>query len=337
MTPPTFDINGFITGKDVADVADDGDEAVSKQWRVSGPAWTGLRLTDGSGGFDDAFVAPRVLGAACQLEDADLSAGLIVSSDHRVFDGTGYTEGWGTAGARTTGGPGGDRGAAVRGRGALLRGRPRQRRKGDTAADAEGGRGLQHPRAAGHGGLRGLDRGPCPDHGRRGTAHAHPGRPRSADTRVNLEQIAVVPVGAAAPAPAPFTADGVLAGYRQSLDLRTGAIATSATWTSPEGNVSDVEYTVLTDRSDDQRALVRLAITPRFSGEITVTDVLVPARSTRSRSSCPTGRPMRGGSAGLRSCGTRDTAPPSPPVASARASSPPPRPRISPTDRSDGT
>lgn len=177
MTPPTFEINGFITGKDVADVADDGDEAVSKQWRVSGPAWTGLRLTDGSGGFDDAFVAPRVLGAACQLEDADLSAGLIVSSDHRVFDGTGYTEGWGTAGARTTGGPGGDRGAAVRGRGALLRGRPRQRRKGDTAADAEGGRGLQHPRAAGHGGLRGLDRGPCPDHGRRGTAHAHPGRP----------------------------------------------------------------------------------------------------------------------------------------------------------------
>ncbi len=48
--------------------------------------------------------------------------------------------------------------------------------------------------------------------------------------------------------PGPGTSD-----WRQRLDLRTGAIATSATWRGPGGHVSDLRYEVLTDRARPQR------------------------------------------------------------------------------------
>jgi trehalose/maltose hydrolase-like predicted phosphorylase len=278
--PTTFEISGFFTGKDVTDVADDSDEDVSKQWRVSGPAWTGLRLTDGSGSFDDAFTAPRVVGAACQLEDADLHGGLSVAGDHDGFHGTGFTEGWGTAGAGadlvvTGSTAGAEYDVVVR------------YSAGDPGSDVEDTRQLTLTVGESSTALE------LPDtddwdtwEEARTTVTADEDRialtlaaPEDGDSRVNVDQIAVVDVGAEVPEPEPFTIDDVLADYRQSIDLRHGTITTSATWTSPAGKVSDVEYTVLTDRSHDQRALVRLVVTPRFSGEITVTDLL-DARST---------------------------------------------------------
>ncbi len=64
------------------------------------------------------------------------------------------------------------------------------------------------------------------------------------------------------------------AGYRQSLDLRTGVITTRARWTAPGGRVTDLAYRVLTDRARENVGLVRLSFTPRWSGTATVTDAI---------------------------------------------------------------
>jgi trehalose/maltose hydrolase-like predicted phosphorylase len=60
--------------------------------------------------------------------------------------------------------------------------------------------------------------------------------------------------------------------WRQRLDLRTGVISTSATWAGPGGHKTDLRYEVLTDRARPHLALVRLRVTPHWSGTATVDD-----------------------------------------------------------------
>jgi trehalose/maltose hydrolase-like predicted phosphorylase len=67
---------------------------------------------------------------------------------------------------------------------------------------------------------------------------------------------------------------GRLRGYRQALDLRTGTLTTSFTWVSRAGRSTAVRYEVVTDRARPHAALVRLRITPRFSGRVSVTDLI---------------------------------------------------------------
>jgi trehalose/maltose hydrolase-like predicted phosphorylase len=62
--------------------------------------------------------------------------------------------------------------------------------------------------------------------------------------------------------------------WHQSLDLRTGVITTTARWTAPDGHVTDLTYQVLTDRASEYVGLVRLQLTPQWSGTATVTDAI---------------------------------------------------------------
>jgi trehalose/maltose hydrolase-like predicted phosphorylase len=62
--------------------------------------------------------------------------------------------------------------------------------------------------------------------------------------------------------------------YRQALDLRTGTLTTSLTWRSRAGRSARLRYVVTTDRVHRHAALVRLTVTPRFSGSIAVTDLI---------------------------------------------------------------
>ena len=62
--------------------------------------------------------------------------------------------------------------------------------------------------------------------------------------------------------------------WHQSLDLRTGVITTTARWTAPDGHVTDLTYQVLTDRASQYVGLVRLQLTPQWSGTATVTDAI---------------------------------------------------------------
>ncbi len=67
---------------------------------------------------------------------------------------------------------------------------------------------------------------------------------------------------------------GHTAGWRQSIDLHTGVISTSATWRAPDGHVTKLAYQVLTDRASQYVGLVRLELTPQWSGTATVTDLI---------------------------------------------------------------
>jgi trehalose/maltose hydrolase-like predicted phosphorylase len=61
-------------------------------------------------------------------------------------------------------------------------------------------------------------------------------------------------------------------GWRQTLDLHTGIVTTRAEWKAPNGDVTDVTYEVLTDRARPHVGLVRLRLTPQWSGTATVAD-----------------------------------------------------------------
>jgi trehalose/maltose hydrolase-like predicted phosphorylase len=67
---------------------------------------------------------------------------------------------------------------------------------------------------------------------------------------------------------------GQVTGWQQQLDLHTGVISTTATWTAPDGHVTDLRYEVFTDRARPDAAVVRLQLIPRWSGTATVTDLI---------------------------------------------------------------
>jgi trehalose/maltose hydrolase-like predicted phosphorylase len=71
----------------------------------------------------------------------------------------------------------------------------------------------------------------------------------------------------------PFSlSTGTTTGWRQSLDLHTGVISTSATWKAPDGHTTKLSYQVLTDRANAHLGLVQLTVTPQWSGTASVTD-----------------------------------------------------------------
>ncbi|MBV9819690.1 MAG: discoidin domain-containing protein [Solirubrobacterales bacterium] len=72
---------------------------------------------------------------------------------------------------------------------------------------------------------------------------------------------------------APFRR-GRTSSWRQSIDLHTGVITTTARWRAPDGHVSDLTYRVFTDRAAPHVGVVTLTLTPRYTGLATVTDLI---------------------------------------------------------------
>jgi trehalose/maltose hydrolase-like predicted phosphorylase len=114
--------------------------------------------------------------------------------------------------------------------------------------------------------------------------YAKPAKPKSASDAV--QQRANIPTWSTltfADGGQPFSlSTGTTTGWRQSLDLHTGIITTSATWKAPDGHVTALRYQVLTDRADAHLGLVELTLTPRWSGTATVTDEIDGAPATLS-------------------------------------------------------
>ncbi|MCA6095510.1 discoidin domain-containing protein [Streptomyces sp. SCA3-4] len=71
-----------------------------------------------------------------------------------------------------------------------------------------------------------------------------------------------------------LTKPGRISGYRQTLFLHCGIVRTSLTWTAADGRKTDLVYDVLADRTNPHVGAVRLSMTPRWSGDATVTDLL---------------------------------------------------------------
>ncbi|HEY1716250.1 MAG TPA: glycosyl hydrolase family 65 protein [Solirubrobacteraceae bacterium] len=81
----------------------------------------------------------------------------------------------------------------------------------------------------------------------------------------------------------PFSLNaGTTSGWRQSLDLHTGVITTSATWKAPDGHTTRLNYQVFTDRANAHLGLVQLTLTPQWSGTAAVTDEIDGSPATLS-------------------------------------------------------
>jgi trehalose/maltose hydrolase-like predicted phosphorylase len=81
----------------------------------------------------------------------------------------------------------------------------------------------------------------------------------------------------------PFSlSSGHTSGWRQAIDLHTGIVTTTAIWTAPNGHVTDLSYSVLTDRARPAVGLVRLTLTPHWSGPASVTDEIDGTPATQS-------------------------------------------------------
>jgi trehalose/maltose hydrolase-like predicted phosphorylase len=67
---------------------------------------------------------------------------------------------------------------------------------------------------------------------------------------------------------------GQVSSWRQQIDLHDGVITTTATWTAPDGHVTGLRYDVFTARDRPRAAVVRLELTPQWSGTATITDAI---------------------------------------------------------------
>ncbi len=128
--------------------------------------------------------------------------------------------------------------------------------------------------------------------------YAKPSRPAEASEvpqqRANIPTWSALPFSDGGQAFSPTR--GRTTGWRQSIDLHTGIITTSATWHAPDGHVTNLVYQVLTDRAGQYLGLVRLQLTPEWTGQATVTDLidgshaaLVPPKTPRLTDPAGTG------------------------------------------------
>ncbi|MDT3399354.1 haloacid dehalogenase, partial [Streptomyces sp. B1866] len=103
---------------------------------------------------------------------------------------------------------------------------------------------------------------------------------RDAHTAGNRQVAAAIPtwtaldVTAAGQTFSAATPPARISRYRQTLHLRCGLVRTALTWTAPDGRATDLVYDVVADRTDPHMGAVRLRMTPHWTGEATVTDVL---------------------------------------------------------------
>ena len=73
---------------------------------------------------------------------------------------------------------------------------------------------------------------------------------------------------------------GTVSNWRQAVDMRSGMISTSLDWTSPAGHKTRLAYDVFADLAREHVGVVRLRLTPSWSGPARVTDVLGSGAST---------------------------------------------------------
>lgn len=69
--------------------------------------------------------------------------------------------------------------------------------------------------------------------------------------------------------------------FRQTLFYRCGLVRTALTWTTAAGKAIDIVYEVLADRTDQHVGAVHLILAPRWTGDLTVTDLLDGAGARR--------------------------------------------------------
>lgn len=239
--------------------------------RVNIPAWSTLGVSDGSATYGNVGSAGCEFGVVCEAESGTLTGGAFIATNHTNYGGTGFVAGYGPGGKPAPGAaatvtvpgvPAGTArltvryaagGATAQTLSAQVNGAAPVRLQlpatssWDTWATAT----LDVPVTAG--------------------ANTATVTCASGDSCLaNVDQISLSPVGTAPAAKAPT---GTTSDYRQSLDLRTGTITTSLTWTSPAGHATRLTYRVLVDQANAHLGVTQVDITPvNWSGPLSVID-----------------------------------------------------------------
>lgn len=255
--------------------------------KASLPAWSGLDLARGGDRFSAALDFPCRFSRACQAEFGELAGRARGTTEQPGYTGTGFVAGYGDGNDPV---PGTTTTWRVRDVPADAAGRARLTVRYANGAAPDG----SHPaRTLGLivNGARAatVSFPPTKDFATWGTTSAAVSLRPGANTvalrcdpgdscQVNLDWIAITAAGVPAPSPEPLRlADTPLRSYDQTLDLRTGTIATSARW-----HGTSVAYEVFTDRARPHVAAVRLRFTPSWSGTARVDDVIDQRAATWS-------------------------------------------------------
>ncbi|WP_194919132.1 ricin-type beta-trefoil lectin domain protein [Catenulispora rubra] len=237
--------------------------------RANLPTWTTLGFVSGADGFGNLPVC--VFDEACEAAAGQLSGGAIVAHDaSRGSTSDAFIDGLGPVGATVTV-PITQAGAGA----ASVRVR---------YANGNSGSGTVSYRVNG-GALQQIT---LPSTGQWGTwgtvtvpatlvagTNAFAVTVAPGDTgQVTIDTVAAYPVSGTPPTVVAQLQQGTKSNYSQKLDMGTGTLTTSFTWTAPSGKVTDFTYTVNADRGDGHVGMVTMAATPHWSGTATVVDAL---------------------------------------------------------------
>ncbi|WP_433722314.1 hypothetical protein ACQP0C_21140 [Nocardia sp. CA-129566] len=131
----------------------------------------------------------------------------------------------------------------------------------------------------------------------------------------NTQVIAALPawsgfaVGVAGKEYGPDVDAATVRNYRQSLDFRTATVTTVADWVPDPQHRVEVRYDTFVSRSQPDLAVQKLTLTPRFSGDVEVTDSIDAAAGRRVRPVAATADvESRRTAVGVVAEGTEDTA-----------------------------
>ena len=241
--------------------------------RASLPTWTTLGLTGGGDSFGNLPVC--VFNEQCEAVDGQLSGGAELASDHGGSTGGSFVAGLGLNGGPVHGASvtvpiaGSSAGASLVGI---------RYANGDSGSETVSvivnGGAPQQITLPPTGSWNSWNTINVPAVLSVGTATvAVTVRPNDSG-QVNIDTVAAYPASGAVPTVVAQTQQGTKSNYRQTLDMSTGTLTTSFTWTAPSGRATDFGYTVNADQSNGHVGMVTMAFTPHWSGSATIVDAL---------------------------------------------------------------
>ncbi|MDP9293989.1 MAG: discoidin domain-containing protein [Actinomycetota bacterium] len=108
-----------------------------------------------------------------------------------------------------------------------------------------------------------------------------PGADRARVQDAAIPTWSTLTVGTGSDVYTPTTPGARVSRFKQTLYMACGLLRTTLTWTATDGKATDLVYDVIARRGDPHVGAVRVQMTPRWSGEATVTDVLDGAGARR--------------------------------------------------------
>ena len=208
-----------------------------------------------------AGTASCVYGRSCEAEDATLSGGTDVATDHSGFTGTGFVEGFAKNSQPHPGSTAAFTVEDVPAGTSDLQLRYANGRSGTETLTLTANGSTRQVSFPATGGWDAWGTVTVPVALSAGTDDVALACADGDSCQVNLDSVAVVATGTTF-----LDGGGSVRGYEQSLDLRTGTVTTEYNWHAPDGTSAHLRYDVVADRADPSVGVVRLAVTPRWTG-----------------------------------------------------------------------